>query len=85
MSKKKKTKVAAAPAIIALHGAVDKMHAGKSLSELSGSPVSALEGLTPRHARLLEEAFGVKTIEDLSKLKYFEIARAIVTLAKYEQ
>jgi len=70
---------------ITIRGAVDKQFEDKTLGQLAKSPVHALEGLTPRHARLLEEAFGIKCIEDLAKLKYFEIAKAIVILSKYEK
>ena len=69
---------------ISIGRAVEKSFEEKSLSQLAKSPINALEGLTPRHARMLEEGFGIKTIEDLAQLKYFEIARAIVVLAKYE-
>lgn len=81
MAQKKQTKLTP----ISIRGAVDRQFEDKTLSELAKSPVHALEGLTPRHARLLEEGFGVKTLEDLAKLKYFEIAKAICLLAKYEK
>ena len=83
MGVKKKTKTKITP--ISIRGAVDRDFVDKSLAELSRSPIHALEGLTPRHARMLEEAFGIKTVEDLARLKYVEIARAIVVLARYEK
>lgn len=70
---------------ISIRGAVDKAFEEKSLGELRRSPVDALQGLSARHARLLEEAFGIKTVEDLARLRYVEIARAIVVLAEYEK
>lgn len=80
-SKKKAEKSPKGPSI---RGALDREFAGMTLGELAGAPVSALQGLTPRHARLLEEAFGIRTVEDLSRLKYVEIARAIVVLAEFD-
>ena len=82
MAAKRKTgKEAKGPTI---RGALDREFAGLTLGELAKAPVSALQGLTPRHARLLEEGFGIKTVEDLSKLKYVEIAKAIVVLSEFE-
>ncbi|MBX7056431.1 MAG: hypothetical protein K1X75_00085 [Leptospirales bacterium] len=69
---------------MSIRGAVDKPFESMTLKQLAGSPVHALEGLTPRHARLLEEAFGIRNLEDLARLKYVEIARAICLLAQYE-
>lgn len=83
MGAKKKSKSKITP--ISIRGAVDRDFEEKSLAELSRSPIDALEGLTPRHARMLEEAFGIKTVEDLARLKYVEIARAIVVLSRYEK
>ncbi|MBI3394587.1 MAG: hypothetical protein HY042_02010, partial [Spirochaetia bacterium] len=70
---------------ISIRSAVDRQFEDKTLSELVQAPLHALQGLTPRHSRMLEEAFGVKTIEDLAKLKYFEIAKAMVILSRYEK
>ena len=81
MARKKQTKITP----ITIKGALDREFEEKTLKELAKSPIHALEGLSPRHARLMEEGFGIKTIEDLAKLKYFEIAKAITTLAKYEK
>ncbi|MEQ9366249.1 MAG: hypothetical protein RIF32_18565 [Leptospirales bacterium] len=83
MGVKKKSKTKITP--ISIRGAVDRDFEEKSLGELSRAPIHALEGLTPRHARMMEEAFGVKTVEDLARLKYVEIARAIVVLSRYEK
>lgn len=70
---------------ISIKSAVDKKYEEKSLSIIAKSPVDALQGISPRHARLLKEGFGINTVEDLAKLKYFEIAKAIVVLSKYEK
>lgn len=70
---------------ISIRSAVDREFEGKTLTELLSSPVHALQGLSPRHSKMLQEAFGIKTVEDLARLKYFEIAKAIAILAKYEK
>jgi len=80
MAKKKETRITP----ISIRGALSRGYETRTLAEISRSPVSALEGLTPRHARLLEEAFGVRTVEDLASLRYVEIARAIAVLSRYE-
>jgi hypothetical protein len=49
------------------------------------SPVSALQGVSEGDAQKLKEAFNVKTIKDLAKLKYVRWAQAIVTLAEQEK
>jgi len=80
MAPKKKTKP-----VPTIRKALDKAFETRSLSEIAKSPIHALQGLTPRHSKMLEEAFGVKTVEDLASLKYFELARAITVLARYEE
>jgi hypothetical protein len=67
-----------------LSKAVDKAYEGKSFKELANAPVEALQGLSAGDAKLLLEAFHVKTIADLARLKYFRWAEAIVTLAEME-
>lgn len=64
--------------------AVDKAYEGKSLKELADAPVSALQGLSEGDAKLLAEAFNVKTVKDLANLKYVKWAQAIVALADTE-
>ena len=70
---------------ITIRKALDKAFETKSLNEIAKSPIHALQGLTPRHSKMLEEAFGVRTVEDLAALRYFELARAITVLARYEE
>lgn len=65
--------------------AVDKAYENKSLKELVSAPVDALQGISANDAKLLKEAFNVKTIEDLANLKYVKWAQAIVTLASVEE
>jgi len=67
-----------------INKAVDKAYEGKSLKELVGAPVDALQGLSENDAKLLKDAFNVKTIEDLANLKFVKWAQAIVALAATE-
>ena len=60
---------------------LDKAYEEKSLGELVDAPVSALAGVTENDAKLLGEAFGIKTVGDLGRNKFFRTASAIVTLA----
>ena len=64
-----------------LSKALDKAYEEKSLAELVDAPVSALAGVTENDAKLLGEAFGIKTVGDLGRNKFFRTASAIVTLA----
>ena len=64
-----------------LSKALDKAYEEKSLGELVDAPVSALAGVTENDAKLLLEAFNIKTVGDLGRNKFFRTASAIVTLA----
>ena len=68
-----------------LNKALDKAYETKSLKEIADSPVDALQGLSEGDAKLLLDAFNVKTIRDLANLKYVKWAQAIVTLAEIEE
>lgn len=68
-----------------INGAVDKAYEGKNLKDLVNAPVSALQGLSDGDAKLLADAFGVKTIGDLAKNKFFRWAQAIAALAETEK
>lgn len=68
-----------------LRSLLDREFETRSLRDLKKSPIHALEGLTPRHSRMMEEAFGIRSIEDLALLKYVDIARAITVLSDYEE
>ncbi len=65
--------------------ALDKAYEGKSFKELAASPVDALAGVSEGDAKLLEQAFRVRTVADLANLKYVRWARAIVDLADGEE
>jgi len=64
---------------------VDKKYEKMSLKELVNAPVDALQGVSEGDAKLLKEAFNVKTIADLAKLKYVKWAKAICQLAEGEE
>jgi len=67
-----------------IDNAVDKAYETKSLKEIADSPVDAIQGVSEGDARLLAEAFNVKTVRDFANLKYVKWAQAIVTLADTE-
>jgi hypothetical protein len=64
-----------------LSKALDKAYEEKSLGELVDAPVSALAGVSEGDAKLLQEAFNIKTVGDLGRNKFFRTASAIVNLA----
>ena len=65
-----------------INSILDKAYEKKPLKELVDAPVSALQGVSEGDAQKLKEAFNVKTIKDLAKLKYVRWAQAIITLAE---
>ena len=64
---------------------VDKAYEKLSLKEIANSPVAAIQGISENDGKLLQEAFSVKTVADLAKLKYVKWAQAICTLAEGEE
>jgi hypothetical protein len=60
---------------------LDKAYEDKTLAELVNAPVSALAGVSEGDAKLLDDAFNIKTIGDLGRNKFFRAANAIVDLA----
>jgi hypothetical protein len=63
---------------------VVKKYEKLSLKEIAKAPVDAIAGISEGDARLLQQAFKVKTVSDLAKLKYVKWAQAICTLADGE-
>lgn len=59
---------------------LDKAYEEKSLAEIVDSPVDALAGVSEGDAKLLLEAFKIKTVGDLGRNKFFRIAAALVDL-----
>ncbi len=68
-----------------INKALDKAFETKSLKEIAGAPVDALEGVSAGDAELLAKAFGIKTIADLGTNKFFLTAQAIVALSGKEE
>ena len=64
---------------------LDKHYENTPLKELGKAPVSAIAGISEDDAKLLQQAFKVKTISDLAKLKYVKWAQAIMALADGEE
>ena len=60
---------------------LDKAYEEKSLGELIDAPVDALSGVSEGDAKLLQEAFNIKTVGDLGTNKYFRWAQGVVALA----
>jgi len=60
---------------------LDKAYEDKTLAELVDAPVAALAGVSEGDAKLLNDAFNIKTVGDLGRNKYFRAATAIVDLA----
>lgn len=67
-----------------INNAVVKDYEGKSLKEIAAAPVQALQGVSENDAKLLDEAFGVKTVADLGALKFAHWAYAISILSETE-
>ena len=59
---------------------LDKAYESSSLAEILAAPVSALAGVSEADADLLSTAFGIKTVDDLGKNKYFVAAKALSDL-----
>ena len=57
----------------------------KSLAEIVKGPPSVLQGLSEGDAQKLKEAFGIDTVEELAKNRFFLWAQALVTLAAQEK
>jgi ABC-type amino acid transport substrate-binding protein len=60
---------------------LDKAYEGKSMADLAGAPVSALQGVSEGDAKALKEAFGIDTIRELGTNRFFLWAQAISNLA----
>ena len=65
-----------------LNKILDKAYEEKGLHELVDAPVDALAGVSAGDAKLLAEAFNIKTVGDLGRNKYFRAAAALVDLAE---
>jgi len=63
---------------------VCKKYEKKSLKEIAKSPVDAIQGVSENDAKLLKEAFNIKTVADFANLKFVKWAQAICALAEGE-
>jgi len=63
---------------------VDKGYQGKSFREIADAPLSALQGISAKDAKLLKQVFDIDTVRDLANLRYVKWASALVTLAEDE-
>ena len=61
---------------------LDKAYEGNSLKEILDASPAALAGVTDNDAKLLEEAFGIKTVRQLGENKFFAVAAALVAIEK---
>jgi hypothetical protein len=60
----------------------DKTYAGKGIGDLEDAPVDVLNGVSEGDAKLLKEAFNIKTVRDLGTNKFFTWAQAVAKLAE---
>lgn len=61
---------------------LDKAYESSTLDEILAAPVSALAGVTDDDAEALKRAFRIRTVGDLGKNKYFQVAQAMLQLTK---
>ena len=64
---------------------VDKKYEKMTLKQIAAAPVDAIQGISEKGATALKEAFRVKTVADLAKLKYVKWAQAICICAEGEE
>ncbi len=64
---------------------LDQEFNSKDFIELSEKPVHAIKGISEEDAERLQEAFNIKTINDLAQNKYVSIAQTTVSLAALVQ
>lgn len=62
-----------------------KKHEAKSLKDIMQLSPDALQGVSAGDAEKLKDAFGIKTVEDLARNKFFRWAQALDCLAAYEK
>jgi hypothetical protein len=61
---------------------LDKEWENKSLDEVLKAPVSALSGISDGDAKLLEQAFRIRSVGDLGRNKFFRAAQALTMLGE---
>ena len=60
---------------------LDKEFQSKEFIELAEKPVNAIKGISEGDAEFLKQAFNIKTIKDLARNKYVNIAQTTISLA----
>lgn len=61
---------------------LDKKHEQKTIEEILDLPVDALQGVSAKDAEALHAAFGVRTVGDPGRNKFFRIARSMMDMAE---
>lgn len=61
---------------------VDAAHRGKTAAELLAAPVAALKGVSEADGERLDDAFGVRTVEDLATQRFFLRAQTMLQTAR---
>jgi hypothetical protein len=67
---------------IALTKLLDRAYEDATLDAIVNAPVAALSGVSEGDAKLLEEAFRIKTVGDLGRNKFFRAAVTLTELAE---
>ena len=62
---------------------LDKEHAAKPLPEILDLSPSALKGVTEADAEAMRAAFGIKTIRDMGRHKFFRLAQSLLEMAEF--
>lgn len=62
---------------------LDKAHESKDLRAILDLPVSALQGVSNGDADALKAAFGIRTVRDLGRNRYFKLAQSLVEMAEF--
>jgi hypothetical protein len=61
---------------------LDKKHHGAKPAEVLALSPAALKGVTDKDAELLAAAFGIRTIGDMARNKYFVMAQTLRDLVE---
>ncbi len=61
---------------------LDKKHEQKTIEEILELPVDALQGVSSKDAEALHAAFGIRTVRDLGRNKFFRIAQSLMEMAE---
>lgn len=67
-----------------INKALDKKYETMTFKQLAEAPVAALAGVSESDEKLLEQAFGIRTIRDLGTNKFFRAAATIASAAEIE-